>query len=412
MVFYIRQEIIMKHLIVTVLLVVSITNVDACIFKKQKCRIIQRQPRQFCQPTINNASIIVEQIETVEQIVEPLPGVIPVQPTSSKESTPKNESGPPAPSLELVRSSAEEDTGPVFTLVDKINFDLCTKKKINLADLEAVKAYQEETPGLDLSNLGKAKVAVVETKPAVVSNFALTDESPDEEYPSPTSDISGAEIEYNVGDLIELSVRPAEKPEGLISVDYTWTILPNVSSRIWPDKTKILFGTGSKNGIYTVILNTSYVFGERDPQGNIEKVIQKTAVTMTNVKVGNGIVETSPGGLSGLSRLAYEWTNDVAITENYNKSQLMADSGKLAESFKIIANEIQNGTLQDVGSILKRTKENNDSTIENRNEWLPWFTKMSEYLQTSYNNGTIKNTEDFSKAWLDISKGLEAATKG
>jgi hypothetical protein len=331
-----------------------------------------------------------------------------------------SESGPPAPSLELVKSSEDEEAYPksTFKLTDTLDFNLCTKK-IDLSKLEAVKAFQEETPAVSLSGLGQVKASNTELSVAAApktvkqeNDFALTDESPADEYPSPASNIFGAEIEYNVGDLIELSVEPADKPNGLISVDYTWTVLPNVASRVWPDKTKILFGTGSKSLTYVVILNTSYVFGERDPQGNIESVVQKTSVTMANVRVGGGTSETSPNNLSGLSRLAYEWTYEVTKTENYDKSRLMADAGKLSESFKTIANEIQSGALTDVGSIIRRTKENNDATIENRNEWLPWFTRMSEHLQVSYNNGTIRDIDDFNKAWLEISKGLETAAKG
>lgn len=415
-----------RHLMmISVLLAMFAVESEACPFRRMRCRIIQRQS---CQ-----AGFIVSEIPIQTITPNTLPGVIPVQPSTTRESAPatSDESGPPAPSLELVKSSAIEETPfifsivdePEFVLIDSIDFKLCTEKKetIDLSSLESVKAYQDETPTLNLSGLGQAADVPTPKEPAKIamndevssSDFALTDEVPEEEYPAPASEISGSEIEYKVGDLIELSVKPiSDKPDGLISVDYTWTILPSIPSRVWPDKSKILFGTGPQDGTYVVILNTSYVFGERNPQGNIESVVQKTAVTMANVKVGGGVVTVSPGGLSGLSRLAYEWTNDVAITDSYNQPQLMADAAKLAGSFRSIAGEIQSGTLTDVNSILRRTKENNDATIENRNEWLAWFTKMSEYLQTSYNNGSIRDTEDFYKAWMDIANGLDAASRG
>lgn len=418
----------MKHLVmIVVLLTAFIGDTVACPFRRPRCRISNRSQCQVISRNQYRAGFIVretqelrvqQQIDTSQinepQIESQQNDVIQIEPEEIIQ-----ESGPPAPSLELVKSSENEEACPkvTFELTSVLSFDLYTQK-INLSKLEAVKAFQEETPTVNLSSLGEVKASNTEPSVAITpkaskqeSDFALTDEPLNDEYPSPASNIFGAEIEYNIGDLVELSVEPADKPNGLISVDYTWTVLPNVTSRVWPDKTKILFGTGSKNLTYVVILNTSYVFGERDPQGNIENIVQKTSVTMANVKVGGGTTETSSNDLSGLSRLAYEWTYEVTKTENYNKSQLMIDAGKLSESFRTISNEIKSGALTDVGSIIKRTKENNDSTIENRNEWLPWFTKMSEHLQTSYNNGTIKSLDDFSEAWLEISKGLEAAAK-
>lgn len=431
-----------RYLVAACVLFTTFANVEACPFRRARCRVVQRhcQTRFFVSsqtvvtPNIAVQPSVVIQPSTITQpdIVQQ-PGVIPVKPSTETAPEP-SELGPPAPSLELVKSSDDEETPlafsivkePEFILIDQIDFRLSSRSSgaIDLTKLESVKAYQEDTPNLNLSGLGEVKASSDETtenKPIKAAkieendfgnNFALTDEVPEEEYPAPTSEISGSEVEYKVGDLIELAVRPmAEKPNNLISIDYTWTILPNIPSRIWPDKSKILFGTGPKDGTYVVILNTSYVFGERDPQGNIQSVVQKTAVTMADVNVGNGVVTISPSGLSGLSRLAYEWTNDVIKTDTYDRQQWTTDAAKLAESFKTIAGEIQSGALTDVGAILKRTKDNNNATMDNHDQWLPWFTKMTDHLQASFNNGTIKTVEDYNKAWLEIANGLETASR-
>lgn len=386
-------------------------------------------------------------------------------------------SGPPAPvtgfSLDGVKSSRVEITPPVpindvnFNIINlqrqvllietntPLNFQLSTPNQtrptrfslIHLDRGPAVKAAQEETPEsrgpvISLLNLGNSQVKAdqeetntppqpaaddgppqPEPPPVAADAFVLADNRPmeanaDDPYPTPVTEIGGAEKEYKIGDLIELWVKPlAKKPEDLKSVNYTWTILPVVPMKVWPDSTRVLFGTGPQNTTYIVILNASYVFAEEDPEGKIDNIVQRTAVSMATVKVGGGGTTpptdpTDPGpSLTGLARLSYDWTAQVNRTNTYTDANVKTDAAKLAASFRTVAAKIQDGTLRDVSSILRTTKDSNDAAIEARDQWLPWFTKMSEHLQKSYNDGTIKTTTQFNQAWLDIAKGLEAAAR-
>jgi hypothetical protein len=187
-----------------------------------------------------------------------------------------------------------------------------------------------------------------------------------------------------------------------------------------------LFGTGKHNTTHVIILNAAYVFVERDEDDKILEVHQRSTTTMATVKV-NGGIEDGPSGpddphipditppanpsLSGLARQAYDWTASVDRSSDYSAAKMQVDASRLAASFRSVAAMIQAGTLGDVSSILKQSKESNDAAVENRNAWLPWFTKMSEYLQQSYNNDTIRTLPQFNSAWLQIAEGLEAAAQ-
>lgn len=314
-----------------------------------------------------------------------------------------------------------------------VNFELYS----GLTRTSSVKAAQEETPVINLLKLGKVQQVkagqestpepTAEATLPTVEAFVLANKSnandPNDQYPVPQINIGGVEKDYKIGDLIELWVKPFdEELEDLESVNYTWTILPVVTNSIWPDDTRILFGTGQQNTTYVAILNASYVFAEKDPDGKFDRIFQRTSVSMVSVKVGSGTGPsptdpTDPPGppgptnptLSGLSKTVYDWTKEIQRTDSYTETNVKADAVRLAASFRNVASLIQNGTLTDIGSILKKTKENNDAAIESRNNWLPWFTKMSGHLQKSYSDGSIKTSAQFSQAWLDIANGLDAA---
>lgn len=244
----------------------------------------------------------------------------------------------------------------------------------------------------------------------------------DTEHPIPKAEIGGIENQYNIGDLIDLWVKPTQKPKDMISVNYTWTILPEVPLKIWPDKTRVLFGTGPTDTTFIVVLNASYVFANKTEDGKIDSVTQYSSVTMASIVVGKNEdqpvkpdepakpAEPDNPSLTGLSRMAYEWVAQVDRT-NYSEIEIKADAAKLADSFRDIVTLIDNGTLISIGAILNQTKENNDATITNRNEWLPWFTKMSTFLQSSYSNGSIKTIAQFKQAWIDIANGLDEYSK-
>lgn len=255
----------------------------------------------------------------------------------------------------------------------------------------------------------------------------------------PTVTVSGAQKPVPVGELIALTANIDNKPINLHSVSYSWTILPQRETLIWPDGTKAVFGTGTNTPNYTVILTASFVFITKDGD-KILDIAQKTSTQSIIVKIDNtaptkptnpetpvqpptdkpNIPEgpTSPTNpttptepvdteLTGLAKLACDWTNLVIRNDSNQDEDIKIDANSLSKSFINIAALIDNGTYNDVHSIMNATKTSNDSVIKHKIEWLPWFAKMSEHLQNSFKEGSIREPEQFSKAWKEIAKGLE-----
>lgn len=230
----------------------------------------------------------------------------------------------------------------------------------------------------------------------------------------PRVSINGINKQIHIGDLVELTATINDKPEDLYSVNYSWAVLPQKDVIVWPDGTKIIFGTGTTPKVYTVILTTSFVYTVMN-EGKIVDIIQKTTTNIEQVTIKgdtNSIPETPKAGdNSSLANLTYNWTSLISRGNDYPTNKFKEDALRLSESFKNIANDIDNGNLKDITSILNTTRDKNDTVVENRNAWLPWFNKVSEHLQSSYADGSIKTTSQFSAAWKEISKGLLAASK-
>lgn len=276
----------------------------------------------------------------------------------------------------------------------------------------AVKSAQEET------------VQPAETGEVVANPDAFELSAPhpvDDKFQIPKITINGAEQAIPIGELVQLSVSLDSKPKDFHSVSYTWTVLPKKSVIVWPDGTRIIFGTGTQTQNFTVILTASFVYTVKEGE-KITEVAQRSTTSTATVQIQGGSTPPGPGpgpvdpinpdgGLTGLSKQAFDWVGLVSRTGTYTDDKVKADAKKLATSFNNIAAAIAAGTYPDVQAILKASKESNDAAIENRNEWLPWFTKMSEHLQQAYSNGTTRTPQQFASAWREITKGLEAAAK-
>jgi hypothetical protein len=246
-----------------------------------------------------------------------------------------------------------------------------------------------------------------------IATLALAQEKPT----APKVSIEGADKPIGIGDIVVLSVKLDSQPKDLSTVSYSWTILPAKNIETWPDGTKVLFGTGVKPQKITVILNAAFVFTAK--QGDKTDVSLKTTTTVIEVTIDDSVTPT-PGPTPGpgpkpvipsLTTAAKEWVTLVKKTPKYTDSEVKIDAEKLAESFSSIAAAIAAGTLKDQNAILKATKESNDSAISNREEWLPWFKKLSDHLSAANKDGTIKSTSQYATAWREISTGLTNASK-
>lgn len=256
----------------------------------------------------------------------------------------------------------------------------------------------------------------------VLGNEGPIPEPEDPKYTPPALNVGGADSPIPLGELVQLWVKPPDIiPDNLYSTAYTWTLLPNKNFVTWPDKTRILFGSGIQSTTFVAVVTASHVFVEKNAEGDFNDIIQRTVTKMVTVKIGDGTViipppggggggngnggGVIPPGITGLAKQSYDWT--IAV----NVASKKADAAKLAASFTAVAAQIQNGSLRDVSAILNATKESNDRAITTREQWLPWFTRMSEHLQKSFSNGSIKTLQQFNTAWLEIAKGLQTASQ-
>lgn len=247
--------------------------------------------------------------------------------------------------------------------------------------------------------------------------------------------VIGADKPVPIGELIKLSVELVTPPKEVKSVAYSWTVLPPREVVVWPDQNKVVFGTGNKPTTYTVIVTAAVL------SDGLDTPRLQSFTTVVTVKVGEGTSPVEPDkpqpdkpqpdkpdpdkpepnnpepplpvdpNLTGLAKEAYDWVNLVKITNTYPKTSLKSDANKLAASFESIAAAVAAGVYKDWASILNATRDSNREAITNKEEWLPWFNKLSSHLEESYTNGTIKSFGQVQQAWKDIATGLKAAAK-
>lgn len=237
-------------------------------------------------------------------------------------------------------------------------------------------------------------------------------------YTAPTLTITGADKPISIGELVVLDATLDSTPKDLTAVSYTWTVLPTKNVVTWPDGAKIIFGTGTKPQSVTVILTASFVFTTKD-QDKITDVALKTTTCIATVNIVDEVTPTPPPGPgpgpgprpSAFTKNAQDWVALVKTTNKYNAAAVKNDANLLSQSFEKIAAAIAAGTLKGAPKILKETKESNDSAIDNRDAWLPWFNNLSTALSEANKNGTLKSDDDYAKTWREIATGLKAAAK-
>lgn len=382
----------------------------------------QRQPQP--QPSVGyNANCNCQQC----QLERKKRAALSVKPVTAKTTpaapkavaTPKAESIKPAVKASPLESTQDSGISPIG--IDLIS--AYPQSRIKPIDVEqpepAVPFYLvQTTPAVKSDEEETVEAAELPPPPTLPQEQTFELSAPsqvDSKFQIPAIAIVGAERAIPVGEMVQLGVKLDSKPKDLHSVSYTWTILPRKPFIVWPDGTQIIFGTGTQSQNYTAILTASFVYVVKEGDKIIE-VAQRSVTNTATVQIGGGSLPnpdpTDPpdpdGDLLGLSKQAFEWVALVSRTNAYTEANVKADAKKLAASFTTVSTAIDAGTYADVAAIMKATKESNDQAFENRNEWLPWFSKMSIYLQQAYNSGAIRTPQQYAVAWRDIAKGLDS----
>ena len=120
-----------------------------------------------------------------------------------------------------------------------------------------------------------------------------------DKFELPVIEVLGAEAPVELGNLVELSIKPIDKlPAGLKSVIYCWTILPPPPRVIpWVDSSKIIFGTGIKSQEYTIILTATYAFINDELkllEHRTDEVLQKEKKARVELKAAQEKAYLSP----------------------------------------------------------------------------------------------------------------------
>lgn len=243
-------------------------------------------------------------------------------------------------------------------------------------------------------------------------------------YSAPKLTVSGADKSIAIGELVVLDAVLDGSPKDMTAVSYSWTVLPtNKNIVTWPDGAKIIFGTGTKPQNVTVILTASMVFATKEAD-KITDISLKTATTIVTVRITDAgpdnntdpvkpdpIIPSPVKPESEVSKKTLSWVKLVKTSAKYKDANLRSDANAIADNFDKIASATAAGTLKGANAILKATKEANDSAVSNRDEWLPFFNELSDFLQSANKSGTLKTDDQYASTWREIAKGIRNAIK-
>lgn len=92
-------------------------------------------------------------------------------------------------------------------------------------------------------------------------------------------------------------------------------------------------------------------------------------------------------------------------------SNLMPDKTKasgFAQAFDSVASEAAAGALRTASQIDSATANANRTVIagQDRNSWLPFFTKLNEQVDKLSESGDLQSTDDYVTAWSEIAEGF------
>lgn len=316
---------------------------------------------------------------------------------------------------------------PKFNLIEALNYQ---------NQIPAVKTFTDDTSPFKSNPKADQKIEPKTKKEDAKQNFITAPSLDEPGYELPATDVGvsiGGTIDFNnpwdvtkqvpYGKLIQFWVKPVSKrPDKLKSVAYTWTVLPREEVLQWPDTTRIILSSGSKNQNFVVMLTASYVYLDGD------KIVQKANQAITMIQVsgatiptgggGNGGVNTGttigapPASIGAIAKQAYEWSALILRNDTYNDDSIKQDARKLAAAFIIVADRIKRAELTDINDILRSSQTENGKALKDTESlWQPWFTKLSELLKDGYNKNTIQTPAQYEDTWREIAKGLEALSK-
>lgn len=232
---------------------------------------------------------------------------------------------------------------------------------------------------------------------------------------TPVMTLDGTDDKVEFGELIDLkaAITPPT-PKWLVDKAYGWTILPTRDKVVvWPDNSRIVFGSGNVARTYTVIVTGSFVYALPGTDGKVTTVTQRQVTIIKTVQVGDPTPATPPAkpdqgpsssANTSLGEAILEWTADLKMPSEAKFSGLTV----LARSFRGIAAQIDSGTLKTPQEIIAKTRASNDMAIADHKTWAPWFTNLNKRLEAMAKDGKLNSPEQYAETWRTIAASLES----
>ena len=223
----------------------------------------------------------------------------------------------------------------------------------------------------------------------------LVKQSLPDEFIVPAVEVVGTEESYRIGDMIVLSIKPIDKiPDNLKAAIFSWTVLPAPEKVVlWPDNTKILFGSGSIEQEYTIILNSTFTFV------NEQNAIEHRAITTINKCKVTGQPNSIKDASVTITKIQ-DFKNKIKSSftlikkEGITEEQIKADVIKLAVSFRKLSAVIENQkNLSEQTILTMQTQDNSDALGVDMPFFTDWFDNLSKELKINFGDSKVDRQE-------------------
>jgi hypothetical protein len=245
-----------------------------------------------------------------------------------------------------------------------------------------------------------------------------------DKFQPPKQTILGAEKPIPLGELVDLSLSPIEeKVAGLSQVSVSWRVFEGASpKRVRSSGDGVFFGAGVQPKKLLIVASVSYLFLAKEGDKITDAQVRNVLLT-TELQIGQPEPEPTPGprpgpgpspnptpvlpdGRFGLAKISYSLANAKVL------SGRTKGAAALASTFDSLASAIAAGAYKTADSILKATKEANNSSLTESGVditlWDDFGTEIQSVLYQMSKEKKLVSTDDYSDAWKEIALGLRA----
>lgn len=245
-----------------------------------------------------------------------------------------------------------------------------------------------------------------------------------DKYQPPKQVILGAENQIPLGELVDLSLSPIEnKPASLSQVSVSWRVFDGgVPKRVRSTGDGVFFGAGIQPKKLLVVASISYLFVIKEGDKITDAQVRSVLLT-SELQIGQPEPEPTPGprpgpgpvpnptpvlpdGRFGLAKTSYSLATTKVAFERIKGAAI------LASSFDSISSAIAAGAYKTTDSILKASRDANNSALKENGidstSWDEFGTELQNTLYQMHKDKKLVTTDDYVDAWKEIAVGLRA----